>query len=296
MMHAESFRHPLVVEWYRDSQAQRDAGLGRTTRSAMLAAGEQMVVSLGLRMLPATYNTTKGYVPIEDEPKGWLAESVRSAACYWIPKDLDRMVRGMPLPRHRVGKRELPHRLMWICPEMAHGPDNLTVDSLLLRVGESADGRAGLQGWMIGEDSEATDPGWAIHPLFVPWGASYPSATLTEDSFGALVLKLLAFLDSPYTDTPRQRASRTERRALEKAGYEEPTVHIVRLRTPIRSARESGESGQSDREYRHRWWVRGHFRAQWYPSHQAHQVMWIAPHVKGPDGAEFKASTYAVVR
>lgn len=47
---------------------------------------------------------------------------------------------------------------------------------------------------------------------------------------------------------------------------------------------------------KHRWMVSGHLRAQWYPSEQAHHVIWIAPHLKGPDDAPLLTHAYKVAR
>lgn len=48
---------------------------------------------------------------------------------------------------------------------------------------------------------------------------------------------------------------------------------------------ESREAGDGGRAYRHRWFVRGHWRNQFYPSRQANRPIWIDTHIKGPDGA-----------
>jgi hypothetical protein len=50
------------------------------------------------------------------------------------------------------------------------------------------------------------------------------------------------------------------------------------------------------RVYTHRWLVRGHHRAQWYPSLKAHKVVWIAPYIKGPADAPLKMPVYVVKR
>jgi hypothetical protein len=50
-------------------------------------------------------------------------------------------------------------------------------------------------------------------------------------------------------------------------------------------APEAAEGPGAGRAYRHRWFVRGHWRNHWYPSRQDHRPIWINPHVKGPDGA-----------
>jgi hypothetical protein len=287
--------HPLVREWHRDSEAQRTAGLGRTTRSALLAAGEKMIQSMVLLLSPDDLIKRDDGTAIDRAGRRVLSEATDAAACYWIPADLDRMIQGMPLPRHVLGRRKLPHPTMWICPELSHGPDEVTIDSILIRV-ETYRGKEGIWSWLWGDTSNGSGPpNIVIQAGFMPWGSRFPE-DIPDGSFGAMILKLLAFLDSPYTDTVRHRSTRSERRAIEKAGYEEPTVHVVRLRTPIRNAVETTNESGRDIHYRHRWWVRGHFRAQWYASQKAHQVIWIAPHIKGPEDAEFKASAYAVVR
>jgi hypothetical protein len=63
----------------------------------------------------------------------------------------------------------------------------------------------------------------------------------------------------------------------------DPEVRVLTLRVP-----ESGNHGpdsESSHEYYHQWIVRGHWRQQWYPSIEDHRPVWIAPHLKGPDGA-----------
>lgn len=74
---------------------------------------------------------------------------------------------------------------------------------------------------------------------------------------------------------------RAARRRLERAGHEPAAVRVIRLR---RAVRPSG-AGESDRVFHHSWIVRGHWRQQWYPSRGVHRPVWIAPHVKGPEGA-----------
>lgn len=73
---------------------------------------------------------------------------------------------------------------------------------------------------------------------------------------------------------------RAARRRIERQGKEPPSVRVITLRRPASSG-----SGESDREYHHQWIVRGHWRQQWYPTRQVHRPVWIAPHIKGPEGA-----------
>lgn len=73
---------------------------------------------------------------------------------------------------------------------------------------------------------------------------------------------------------------RAERRRAQREGKEPPRVRMISLRSS-----HGGGRGQGSREYVHQWMVRGHWRKQWYPSIQANRPVFIAPYVKGPEGA-----------
>lgn len=79
-----------------------------------------------------------------------------------------------------------------------------------------------------------------------------------------------------------ERPDRPARRRLAKIGVIDPApVRVVTLRHrgPERTP------GETDREYRHRWMVKGHWRNHWYPKQERHIPRYINPHMKGPDGA-----------
>lgn len=63
-------------------------------------------------------------------------------------------------------------------------------------------------------------------------------------------------------------------------------VRVVTLRRP---AGESPEAKGGEGNYSHRWWVKGHWRQQWYPSQDRHAPRWIRGHVKGPEDKPFVA-------
>ena len=65
--------------------------------------------------------------------------------------------------------------------------------------------------------------------------------------------------------------------------YDRRPVRVVTL--GARHAKAPGEGDAARHERHHRWIVRGHWRNQWFPKQKRHVPMWIAPHVKGPDGA-----------
>ena len=113
-----------------------------------------------------------------------------------------------------------------------------------------------------------------------------------------LLLQMLSFLESRYVEMRRVPVHPDDQVArLRRAGVSlpEPDVIVVQLRAPVPPANHEREPG-TGRDWRYRWMVRGHHRAQWYPSLNAHKVVWIAPHFKGPADAPFKPQLYAVVR
>ena len=88
-------------------------------------------------------------------------------------------------------------------------------------------------------------------------------------------------MQQPIARTTEVETYRAARRRLERLGHEPKAVRVIQLRRTVRP----GPPGESDREYHHQWIVRGHWRQQWYPSREVHRPVWIAPHVKGPEGA-----------
>jgi hypothetical protein len=82
-----------------------------------------------------------------------------------------------------------------------------------------------------------------------------------------------------------ERTHPAERRRLARRGDPTGDVRYVALRRLTRGP--DGEAAESRRpgSRHHRWWTRGHWRNQWYPSQDRHRPIWISPHVRGPEGA-----------
>lgn len=53
----------------------------------------------------------------------------------------------------------------------------------------------------------------------------------------------------------------------------------------LRAFSAQSDSGDSGRQYQHRWIVRMHKVNQWYPSEQVHRIIWRGPYIKGPEHA-----------
>jgi hypothetical protein len=97
------------------------------------------------------------------------------------------------------------------------------------------------------------------------------------------VLKLLSFIQQEVFIVDPQRLPRARRRQMLRRGvppeHVDRTINVVHLRPALR-APSPGKDGAT-REHEHHWWLRGHWRAQWYPSRGVHEVIWIQPHIKG---------------
>lgn len=81
-----------------------------------------------------------------------------------------------------------------------------------------------------------------------------------------------------------QSPDRAAMRRLARLGHAAEPVRVISLR----QLEHHGGPG-TDREYHHRWVVRGHWRNQWYASQERNVPIWISPYVKGPDGAPLLA-------
>lgn len=112
-----------------------------------------------------------------------------------------------------------------------------------------------------------------------------PEDVPTAHDQRTLVMTLFALLASPgIASTSTQHVDRPSAKRSARAGIDVHDVRVIYLRPPRRSAGNEGES-EPDR-YHHRWIVSGHWRSQPYgPGGAFRKPLWIAPHVKGPDGA-----------
>ena len=88
-------------------------------------------------------------------------------------------------------------------------------------------------------------------------------------------------MQQPLANVTEVEPDRAVRKRLRRAGAKPATVRVIELRRP----KGGGSPGDGDREYHHQWIVRGHWRQQWHPKRQVHRPVWIAPHIKGPEGA-----------
>jgi len=133
----------------------------------------------------------------------------------------------------------------------------------------------------------------------VRFGSNYP------DDFGpreardtGCFLAMMAFLKSPDKHIEHRGVPRSIRRSVpakDQQPFNDKQVNVVTLRRTVHDrAEDTGEAGM--RDWKHQWWVTGHMRAQWHPSKQSHELIWIAPHLKGPEDKPVLRKVYNVAR
>lgn len=88
-------------------------------------------------------------------------------------------------------------------------------------------------------------------------------------------------MQQTLADCSEVQPSRASQKRIRHANQEPAAVRVIELRR----RNPSSSQGESDREYHHQWIVRGHWRQQWHPKREVHRPVWIAPHIKGPEGA-----------
>lgn len=103
-----------------------------------------------------------------------------------------------------------------------------------------------------------------------------------SDSLGVDLMKAVWLLmQQPLAQSTNVAPDRAARKRLRRKQEEPAIVRVIELRRPP----HSDGDGSGVREYHHAWVVRGHWRQQWYPAREVHRPVWIAPHIKGPEGA-----------
>ena len=128
------------------------------------------------------------------------------------------------------------------------------------------------------------------------WPDGYPNE-IDRRNVGSF-LRFFAFLNSKCTESVTHRIPRAMiRRGLRSDSpfnHADEQVHVINLRAV--DAPDHNGSSEEQRTYRNRFWVRGHIRAQWYPSLKGHRLIYVSPFVKGPADAPFAAQIYDVCR
>lgn len=226
-----------------------------------------------------------------------LSENILAAVPYLWLTNIGNMARDLPIPEHIVPPDLLPFPLCWWTFEGA----------LPMVVANTQEQVALSDAWLIADKPNAyhiavlgassTGRGGLLAIASVSKYARWPDGV--EENYRPLVgyfLSMMSFLNSPFVSSETQRPAKRLHGTVRHDVRPSPErVVFVRLRKEAaEQVRSDGQSGAG--HYSVRWIVRGHHRAQWYPSLKAHRVLWVAPYVKGPADKPLKAPAYAVVR
>lgn len=202
-----------------------------------------------------------------------------------------------PLPRHVVSFSNLPHPVMFWSNEAARGTEDWDTNFLLLTRTQRG---LRLTADMINKAGSPVEGRIVVSDI--QDGMVYPDDfdAATVGGVGALLARI-AFLNSPYIGHEVSRLPRAFRRhgftVPAPAALADPAISVVTLRRETHAALERQASDEASGViYKHQWWVSGHIRAQWYPSERAHQLIWIAPYLKGDPSKPMISRVYAVTR
>jgi hypothetical protein len=226
------------------------------------------------------------------------------AVTYLWRTEILKKAESLPVPRHTIPENLLPFTSMYWSWEGARD-DRVTNTETGEQFNIEADGMlvwymppGGIQAWSVGTglNADGKTVMHAIQTAILRVGTTWPDdySEGEQNTLSPLLAKL-SFLNSPFVSAERERLPRPIRRALKKttAADTEPPIHVVKLR---QTSTPHGGAGATDRELRHQWWVRGHIRAQWFPSMKGHRLIWIREYLKGPSDAPIIRKIYDVQR
>lgn len=288
--------NPLVINLLRG--ASQDGRMPRNTEPWMALAEQKMWAGL------VASDSSMDIDHEADESEGYVRTLVSTqlfmSQTYLWSKSVFDAIKVCPLPAHVIDRELLPFPFTFHSFEVAYG----MVDS---RSGSTAE--VGETDWMQFSDSSAGG-GFAVYTNVVTKEGQPPRICGSGIKYGtrfpddlpefsrqptAVVLSLLAFLRSSYSEITQRTLPRQMKRhgELSKADVQS-VINVVVLRRAAQDAVDAYNAETS--HFRRRWWVSGHFRSQWFPSRKAHEVVWIAPYIKGPDGAPMIQKVYAVRR
>jgi hypothetical protein len=304
-------KDPIIRRYFEAGRVHNplglpEVGMPRITEPWM-ALAEQRVWAAGLAGRPMPVEIRDGY---PEEPQ--TIKRMRMAALLLCSQtflwstEVFATIRACPLPRHVIARDILPFPFTYHTTEVSYSLERTAdngVDAGPLPPDPATD-------WMalfdvpnhhavdvsINVSGQRVDDRPVIVKAGIHYGQTYPDdLSETARQTAHLVLSMLAFLNSPFAGVEHQRIPRAMRRHGGVAPADvDSTIAVVVLR---REAREAVEAYNAEsRSWKHRWWVSGHFRRQWQPSKQTHEVIWIAPFLKGPADAPMLDKVFAVRR
>lgn len=265
---------------------------GERQYAALMAAST--VMDLGARaVFGKETEEVAGHPPARFLALG-SAPLILAAQLYLWRIEMENLADEAPLPRHAVSQDALPHPFMFWSRDVARGNYEFG-ESNWTFIGHGPEGFRIISDLIYGPNDHR------ISINEVRYGLVYPDDFPEEVQRGiGCILKRLSFLNSKYVSPETERLPRQWRKEATRhpSRYPnaDPQIRIVKLRRETQQKVDAAYQQKDGRVHSGHWWVSGHHRAQWYPSKQAHEVIWIEPYLKGsPDEPEVK-HLYSVVR
>lgn len=217
-------------------------------------------------------------------------QSMSAAPLFWVSSSMVDLceVSAQTLPRFELHPDDLPHPdgvMLFESPWTCGGDQPVAIGGVHWNSGGGA-----LTVLPIVADSESAmraSPTLFTVPKAMA-GTRFGTADWDEWAPGGSKRELLPFtlaawllMNQPLSVEAEVELGRAARKRLRRMAEEPRPVRVINLRR----SRGGAEKGNGSREYRHQWITRGHWRQHWYPKRQVHRPVWIAPHIKGPEGA-----------
>ena len=137
---------------------------------------------------------------------------------------------------------------------------------------------------------------WPFDECLREWAAAQPAGGKQRDEAEhrkmmiaySFIISLFAFMNQPFSTVESRRLPRANRRSLQReAGLEDPQVKVITLR---RTQHTKGQPTGGSTEWACRWFVKGHWRSQYYARTQQNRPLWIMPYMKGPEDKPLKGN------
>ena len=287
---------PVTKEFIRTHALHIDGSAGAARITTPLdVLGERNLLACVMALSPEG----EGIMDLPD--RGYAIMAMLLAVPMLWRHEMRELALESPLPDHVISRELLPFPYVWWSWEWgAKQPDSdITYDGMLLAY--QPDGLGVVQVGASGDDSQPA--GHPMHMLaqstVIPFGARWPD-DVPEDARPAVeqILQMLAFLASPYIPKDQRRMDRKLRLSLRRAGATvretETAVTFIDLRT-AQATHRSLPTGEGQKLTK-RVPVRAHTKAHWYPSQQAHKVIYIPAHFRGPEDGPYSRNPYQVMR
>jgi len=227
--------------------------------------------------------------------KVFLLVSLYKASTYLLRDRIIPFMAAHELPNHIVSRSIMPSPSMYITTEISGVlVPNLDTDirwgSVLVMIGDVGIMTVWFGGYIIDEEKGylSSHNAEIIYRRFDVIDKPYPSDS--ETLHFKFMLQLFAFMKSKISSNVLIKPTRVLRRRVQKMGMPNTdlNVNVFNLREKINPSTNLNYDNKNKLEHDYRWIVQGHYRAQWYPSEQAHHLIWIDEFFKGPEDKPIK--------